>query len=122
MQQTNLILKSPPAASFEPVEIDLSDAMDKIVEHRDVSFMEPGNWLKFCDCMDLITGRVTELVKTVNLLRTLLHSSGIICQLVPWNWYASNTSPTVKLATLQTAQDLVELGQYFTRSKTKPNK
>ena len=47
--------------------VNLLDAMDKVVNHEDVSFAEPSNWLKFRDCMDLITGRVSELVETVNL-------------------------------------------------------
>ena len=45
----------------------LSDAMDKIVEHEDVSFSEPTNWLKFRDCMDLVTGRIDDIVDYVNL-------------------------------------------------------
>ena len=31
-------------------------------------------------------------------------------------------TPTVKLGTLQTNQDLIALGEYFTRSKLKPKK
>ena len=31
-------------------------------------------------------------------------------------------TPTVKLPTLQTTQDLIALGEYFTRSKLKPKK
>ena len=46
---------------------NLLDAMDKVVNHEDVSFAEPSNWLKFRDCMDMITGQVSELVETVNL-------------------------------------------------------
>ena len=70
-QPTELILENPPTATLEQQELHLNDAMDKIVEHIDVSFTEPGSWLKFPDCMDLITGRVTELVETVNLSNLL---------------------------------------------------
>ena len=44
----------------------LSDAMDKIVEHEDVSFSEPKNWIKFRDCMDLVTGSIDDIVDLVN--------------------------------------------------------
>ena len=43
-----------------------SDAMDKIVDHEDVSFSEPKNWIKFRDCMDLVTGRIDDIVDLVN--------------------------------------------------------
>ena len=44
----------------------LGDAMDKIVEHEDVSFSEPRNWIKFRDCMDLVTGCIDDIVDFVN--------------------------------------------------------
>ena len=44
-----------------------SDAMDKIVEHEDISFSELKNWIKFRDCMDLVTGRIDDIVDFVNL-------------------------------------------------------
>ena len=44
----------------------LGDAMDKIVEHEDVSFSELKNWIKFRDCMDLVTGRIDDIVDFVN--------------------------------------------------------
>ena len=45
----------------------LGDAMDKIVEHEDVLFSEPKNWIKFRDCMDLVTGRIDDIVDSMNL-------------------------------------------------------
>ena len=121
VQPTELVLKNPPTATLEPQELHFSDVMDKIVEHIGLSFMEPGSWLKFCDCMDLITGRVTELVETVNLSNLAT---------MDWDKMPSYTvellcfkyTPTLKLPKLQTTQALVSLGQYFTRSKLKPNK
>ena len=53
---TELILEIPSVITDNQNNVDLSDAMDKVVEHEDVSFMEPTNWLKFRDYMDLITG------------------------------------------------------------------
>ena len=44
----------------------LGDAMDKIIEHEDVSFSEPKNWIKFRDCMDLVTGHMDDIVDSVN--------------------------------------------------------
>ena len=55
-------------------DANLLDAMDKVVNHKDVWFAEPSNWLKFHDCMDLITGRVSELVETVNLANLWIKS------------------------------------------------
>ena len=95
--------------------------MDKIVSHEDVSFNKPTNWLKFHDCMDLIIGRVSELVETVNL--TNLASLDVIktppCRV---ELVQIKFTPTVKLPTLQTTQDLITLGDYFTHSKNKPKK
>ena len=45
----------------------LGDAMGKIVEHEDVSFSEPKNWIKFRDCMDLVTGHIDDIVDSMNL-------------------------------------------------------
>ena len=45
----------------------LGDAMDKIIEHEDVSFSEPKNWIKFQDCMDLVTGHIDDIVDSMNL-------------------------------------------------------
>ena len=100
---------------------NLSDAMDKVVNHEDVSFAEPTNWLKFRDCMDLITGRVSELAETVNLANLSVMDQIEIApcrvELVQIKF-----TPTVKLPTLQTNQDLIALGEHFTRSKVKPKK
>ena len=46
-QRTELILESPPVTTNNQSNENLSDAMDKIVCHEDVSFSEPINWLKF---------------------------------------------------------------------------
>ena len=66
-QTSELILESPLITTDNQDQVDLHDAMDKVTNHADVSFSEPNNWLKFCDCMDLVTGRVSELVESVNL-------------------------------------------------------
>ena len=95
--------------------------MDKVTNHEDVSFTEPNNWLKLRDCMDLVTGWVSELVESVNLsnLAILDQIKTPPCR-VELVWI--KFTPTVKLPTLQTTQDLLALGDYFTRSKTKPKK
>ena len=94
---------------------NLLDAMDKVVNHEDVSFAELSSWLKFCDCMDLITGRVSDLVETVNL--TNLSAMDKI-EIAPCRveLVRIKFTPMVKLPTLQTSQDLIALGEYFTRS------
>ena len=100
---------------------NLLDAMDKVVDHEDVSFAEPSSWLKFRDCMDLITGRVRNLVETVNLtnLSAMDKIEIATCRV---ELVRIKFTPTVKLPTLQTNQDLIALGEYFTRSKLKPKK
>ena len=52
--------------SFIVTNDRLFDTMDKVVAHEDVSFTDPNYWLKFRDCMDLVTGRVCDLVEIVN--------------------------------------------------------
>ena len=109
--------------------------MDKIVDHEDISFNDPENWLKQSDCMDIITGRIHDFVDNVTLSNTILFerlttpprkivkdnctkettTHPCIVEL-----YQIRTTPVVKLPTLQTNQDLLALGDYFTRSKTKP--
>ena len=118
-QTTELILESPPVTTDDQNKLNLSDTMDKVVNHEDVSFTEPINWLKFHDCMDLITGRVSELVELVNLtnLATLDRIKTPPCRV---ELVRIKFTPTVKLPMLQTTQDLIALGDYFTRSKTKP--
>ena len=102
----------------------LSDAMDKIVEHEDVSFSELKNWIKFRDCMDLVTGHIDDIVDLVNFEN--------IAQLVAGNVHRTEIkpcqvelvrikpTPTVRLPSLQTTSDLLALNEYFTRSRNKP--
>ena len=66
-QISELILENSPLPADNQAAETLIDAMDKIVNHEDASFSEPPNWLKFRDCMDVITGRVSDLVDIVNL-------------------------------------------------------
>ena len=66
-QATELVIDRSNVPIENQHNVNLLDAMDKVVNHEDVSFAEPSNWLKFRDCMDLITGQVSELVETVNL-------------------------------------------------------
>ena len=116
---TELILESPLVTTDNQNNVNLSDAMDKVVNHEDVSFTKPINWLKFRECMDLITGRVSELVELVNLTNlAALDQIKTPPGRVELVWI--KFTPTVKLPTLQTTQDLIALGNYFTRSKTKP--
>ena len=103
------------------VPIENQDAMDKVVNHEDVSFTEPSSWLKFRDFMDLITGRVSDLVETVNLANLFVMDQIEISPCRVELVQIKSTS-TVKLPTLQTNQDLIALGEYFTRSKLKPKK
>ena len=118
-QTSELILESPPVTTNDQSAENLSDAMDKVVNHEDVSFNEPINWLKFHDCMDGITSRVSDLVDSVNLANLaaldVIKTPPCRVELVH-----IKSTPTVKLPTLQMKQDLVALGEYFLRSKNKP--
>ena len=118
-QTSELILESPPITTDNQEQVNLYDAMDKVTNHEDVSFTEPNNQLKFRDCMDLVTGRVSELVESVNLsnLAILDQIKTPPCRV---ELVQIKFTLTVKLPTLQTTQDLLALGDYFTRSKTKP--
>ena len=118
-QTSELILESPPITTDNQDQVELHDAMDKVTNHEDVSFTEPNNWLKFRDCMDLVTGRVSELVESVNLsnLAILDQIKTPHCR-VELVWI--KFTPTVRLPTLQTTQDLLALGDYFTKSKAIP--
>ena len=120
-QTSELILESPPITTDNQDQMNLHDALDKVTNHEDVSFTEPNNWLKFRDCMDLVTGRVSELVESVNLsnLAILDQIKTPPCRV---ELVRIKFTQTVKLPTLQTTQDLLALGDYFTRSKTKPKK
>ena len=118
-QMVELIIDIPNVPIENQYSVNLFDAMDKVVNHKDVSFAEPPNWLKFHDCMDLITGRVSELVETVNLTNLIVMDQ---IEIAPCRveLVQINPTPMVKLPTLQTSQDLIDLGEYFTRSKLKP--
>ena len=120
-QISELILENSPLPADNQAAETLIDAMDKIVNHEDASFSKPPNWLKFRDCMDVITGRVSDLVDVVNLANLPTWNANKIkpCRV---ELVRIDPTPTVKLPTLQTKQDLVDLGDYFTRSKSKPKK
>ena len=109
-QTTELILESPLVTTNDQSTKNLSDAMDKIINHKDVSFNEPINWLKFCDCMDIITGRVSELVESVNFtnLAALYVLKTPPCR-VELVWI--KFMPKVKLPTLQTNQVLHQISK-----------
>ena len=116
-ETTYFSLEAPPWVEAEP----LTDAMDKIVGHTDISNPEPNHWMKSRDCMDIVTGRISELVDTVNLSNLpvfdFIKIKPCIVELV-----RIKNIPTVKLPSLQTKEDLLSLGQYFTRSKLRPKK
>ena len=118
-QANELIFERRPVIIGNQTDVYLSDAMDKVVNYEDVSFTDPIHWLKFRDCMDLIAGRVCDFVDTVNL-----DNLPILEQIkTPPCWVELvqiKSTPTVKLPTLQTNHDLIALGDYFTRSKSKP--
>ena len=118
-QTAELVIDIPNVPTKNQYSANLFDAMDKVVNHEDVSFAETPNWLKFRDCMDLITGRVSELVETVNLANLFVMDQ---IEITPCRveLVRIKPTPTVKLPTLQTRQDLIDLGEYFTRSKLKP--
>ena len=102
----------------------LSDAMDKIVEHEDVSFSEQRNWTKFRDCMDLVTGRINDIVNLVNSEN--IGKLGVVnvqrIETLPcWvELVRIKPTPMVRLPSLQTTNDLLALNEYFTRSRNKP--
>ena len=60
-----LSLEYLPAESVIDTNACYYDAMDKIVDHEDISFNNPENWLKRSDCMDIITGRIHDFVDNV---------------------------------------------------------
>ena len=95
--------------------------MDKIVEHIDISHSEPYHWMKSRDFMDIVTGRISELVDTVNL-SNLPVLECIKIKLCIIELVCIKNIPTVKLPSLQTEKDLLTLGQYFARSKLRPRK
>ena len=110
--------------SLQDPTLYLSDAMDKIVEHEDVSFSEPRNWIKFRDCMDLVTGRIDDIVDFVNSenIAKLVAGSVQWIEITPCRveLVRIKPTPTVWLPSLQTTSDLLALNEYFTRSRNKP--
>ena len=100
-QAIDLVIDSSNVPIENQHSANLLDAMDKVVNHEDVSFAEPTSWLKFCDCMDLITGRVSELVETVNLANLFVMDQ---IEIAPCRveLVRIKFTPTVKLPTLQT--------------------
>ena len=120
-QLSELILDNLPMPTTEHLNDELPDAMDGLVQHEDVSFSETSHWLKFRDCMDVVSGRISDLVDVVTLTKLSDWESVKIkpCRVeLVWLQYTL----TVKLPTLQTNQDLLALGEYFTHSKDKPKK
>ena len=102
----------------------LGDAMDKIVEHEDVSFSEPRNWIKFRDSMDLVTGRINDIVNLVNPENIAKLGAASVqrietqpCQV---ELVRIKPTPMVRLPSLQTTSDLLALNEYFTHSRNKP--
>ena len=129
LQEPN-VLPVPETSYFSPegplwVEaeplIALTDAMDKIVKHTDISHPEPYHGMKFRDCMDIVTGRISELVDTVNLSNLPIFD-GIKIKPCIVELVRIKNIATVKLPTLQTEEDLLTLGQYFARSKLRPRR
>ena len=120
-QPSELILDIHQTPSIENPEVELLDAMDKLVDHEDVSFSEPKCWLKRYDCMDAVTGRINDLVDLIDMDNLFACDS---TQTKPCRveLVRLKYKPTVRLPTLQTQQDLLALGEYFTRSKTKAKK
>ena len=118
----NDVMTDNPFTLQDP--ICLGDAMDKIVEHEDISFSEPRNWIKFRDCMDLVTGRINDIVNLVNPANiSKLSSVNVQWIETPPCWVELvriKPTPTVRLPSLQTTSDLLALNEYFTRSKNKP--
>ena len=66
-QVTDFVIDISNVPTELQYSVNLLDAMDKVVNHEDVLFAEPSSWLKLPDCMDLITGQVSNLVETVTV-------------------------------------------------------
>ena len=135
VQPCELSLEYLPMESSVATNACYYDAMDKIVDHEDISFNDPQHWLTQSDCMDIITGRIHDFVDIVTLSNTTVFEKLTTppCKVDGDNCtkeittppcivelYRIKTTPVVKLPTLQTNQDLIAVGNYFTRSKTKP--
>ena len=102
----------------------LGDAMDKIIKHEDISFSEPKNWIKFQDCMDLVTGRIDDIVDFGNSENIAKLVAGNVQQIeikpCRIELVRIKPTPTVRLPSLQTTSDLLALNEYFTHSRNKP--
>ena len=106
-EKTYFSLEAPSWAEAELL-IALTDTMDKIVEHTDISHPKPYHWMKSRDCMDIVTGRISELVDTVNLSNLPVFECIKIKQCIVELVRIKNI-PTVKLPSLQTKEDLLTL-------------
>ena len=105
-------IDEPPIWDYEP----LTDALDKFVNHPDVSFGDEKFWWKGADFADHIT--TSEIEKTEpDLLQTKIKE----CTVVLTKLDPAETFP-VKLPSLQMEQDLLDIGAYFTHSKRIPKK
>ena len=102
----------PPIVEHEA----LIDVMDKLVNHLDVSFSGKEHWSKVTDFADQIITCVH--VETAAIVKTPLVKE---CSVVLTRLDPTETLP-VKLPTLQSAQNLLDIGAYFTRSKRIPKK
>ena len=102
------LLINPPS-DLEPGI--LTDAMEKITNHQDVSFSKEAHWIKNGDFADYMKPEARSEV-TYNLKDCVVE----LTKLSP------STKLPVKLPTLQTPQDLLDIGAYFTRSKRLPKK
>ena len=74
--------------------------------------------------MDLVTGRIDDIVDFVNLENIAQLVTGNVQRIeikpCPVELVRIKPTPTVRLPTLQTTSDLLALNEYFTCSRTKP--
>ena len=117
-QPIKLVIENPPVTTEDQFDNKFVDAMDKIVNHIDVSYTEPWCWLKFRDCMDLITGRMSELVETVTL-SSLAMFNQIKTKPCTVDLVQIKYTPTLKLPTLQTEHGLFIFRTILHKIKTK---
>ena len=107
-----VLIDRPPIVEHEP----FSDTMDKLVNHPDVSFSGWEFWCKVTDFTNQIIACVNVETEATVKTPTVKECSVVLTKLYP-----VETFP-VKLPTLQTEQDLLDIGAYFTRSKRIPKK
>ena len=105
-------IEEPPISDYEP----LTDAMDKLVNHPDVSFSDEKFWWIGTNFADHIITSEHEKNES-DLLQTKIKK----CTVVLMKLDPAETLP-VKLPSLQTEQDLLDVCAYFTRSKRLPKK